>query len=60
LAGLACVSRIYTEHAIFHITERGVVVPETFGMTLEELRLRIGYPFWPHSGDESRKCLRPR
>jgi len=44
LTGLACVSRIYTEHAIFHITERGVVVAETFGVSLDELRVRIDVP----------------
>jgi acyl CoA:acetate/3-ketoacid CoA transferase beta subunit len=30
LTGVACVDRIYTEHAILHITERGVVVADTF------------------------------
>jgi 3-oxoadipate CoA-transferase beta subunit len=44
LTGLACVSRIYTDHAIFHITQRGVVVSETFGATLDELRARVDVP----------------
>jgi 3-oxoadipate CoA-transferase beta subunit len=44
LTGVACVSRVYTEHAVFHLTERGVVVAETSGMTLDELRGRIDVP----------------
>src|SRR3954462_4157501 len=41
LTGLGCVSRIYTEHALFHLTPPGVVLAETFGMSEEELRKRI-------------------
>ena len=41
LTGLACVSRVYTEHAVFHITPHGVVVAETFGTTIDELRDRL-------------------
>ena len=41
LTGVACVSRVYTECAIFHITERGVVVAETFGTTVEDLASRL-------------------
>lgn len=44
LTGVACVSRIYTEHAVFHITPRGVVVAETFGMTRDDLRARLDIP----------------
>jgi len=44
LTGVACVSRVYTEHAVFHLTERGVVVTETFGTTLDELRARMDVP----------------
>jgi 3-oxoadipate CoA-transferase beta subunit len=44
LTGLACVSRIYTEHALFHVTRRGVVVAETFGISADELRDRIDVP----------------
>jgi 3-oxoadipate CoA-transferase beta subunit len=51
LTGLACVSRIYTEHAVFHITERGVVVAETFGMSLDELRARIDVPLLAPEGE---------
>jgi 3-oxoadipate CoA-transferase beta subunit len=44
LTGLACVSRVYTEHAIFEITERGVAVAETFGTDLDELSARLAVP----------------
>jgi 3-oxoadipate CoA-transferase beta subunit len=47
LTGVACVDRIYTEHAILHITKRGVVVDETFGTSLDELRARIDVPLLP-------------
>ncbi|WP_352244536.1 3-oxoacid CoA-transferase subunit B [Actinoplanes sp. NBRC 103695] len=41
LTGLACVSRVYTELAIFHLTADGVVVPETFGIEFDELAERL-------------------
>jgi 3-oxoadipate CoA-transferase beta subunit len=44
LTGLACVSRIYTDHALFHLTERGVILAETFGISEDELRARIDVP----------------
>ena len=44
LTGLGCVSRVYTEQAIFHLTTDGVVVTETFGTTLEELAQRLDVP----------------
>lgn len=41
LTGVACVSRIYTDHAVF-VLDRGMVrVAETFGVTLAALRLRV-------------------
>jgi 3-oxoadipate CoA-transferase beta subunit len=42
LTGLACVSRIYTEHAIFHVGPGGATVVETFGSTVDDLRARLG------------------
>jgi 3-oxoadipate CoA-transferase, beta subunit len=48
LTGVGCVSRIYTEYAMFHITERGVVVADTFGMSLDDLRARIDVPLLRH------------
>jgi 3-oxoadipate CoA-transferase, beta subunit len=44
LTGVACVSRLFTHHAVFTITENGVVVNETFGLTLGELRERLDIP----------------
>ena len=42
LTGLRCVSRVYTDHAAFVITGQGVVVTETYGISLAELRQRVG------------------
>jgi 3-oxoadipate CoA-transferase beta subunit len=47
LTGLRCVSRVYTDHAIFHITADGVVVTETFGSTLADLAPRVHVPLLP-------------
>jgi 3-oxoadipate CoA-transferase beta subunit len=44
LTGVACVSRVYTDHAVFDIRDDGVHVLETFGITLEELRKRVDVP----------------
>ena len=44
LTGLACVSRVYTGHATFEITEDGVTVLETFGMTVDQLADRLAVP----------------
>jgi 3-oxoadipate CoA-transferase beta subunit len=44
LTGLACVSRIYTEHALFYLTDRGVVLAESFDLPPDELRARIDVP----------------
>jgi 3-oxoadipate CoA-transferase beta subunit len=41
LTGLACVSRIYTDLAVFEIEAGGVVVRETFGATVAELAERL-------------------
>jgi 3-oxoadipate CoA-transferase beta subunit len=41
LTGLGCVSRVYTDVATFQITSERVVVTETFGMTLAEVRVRL-------------------
>ena len=41
ITGLACVSRVYTDLAVFDITDHGVVARETFGATLDELYARL-------------------
>ena len=42
LTGVGCVSRVYTDHAVFDITRDGVAVRETYGISLAELRERVG------------------
>ena len=37
LTGRACVSRLYTDHAVFDLSHDGLTVRETFGITLDEL-----------------------
>ncbi|MBY0289927.1 MAG: 3-oxoacid CoA-transferase subunit B [Mycobacteriaceae bacterium] len=47
LTGVRCVSRVYTDHAIFAIDSadvRGVRVLETFGLSLRELGDRMSVP----------------
>ncbi|WIM99614.1 3-oxoacid CoA-transferase subunit B [Actinoplanes oblitus] len=44
LTGLRCISRVYTDLATFLITEDGVVVRETFGISIEELSSRLAVP----------------
>ncbi|TQL69418.1 3-oxoadipate CoA-transferase beta subunit [Nocardioides albertanoniae] len=41
VTGLSCVSRVYTDEAIFDLTSGEVVVVETFGSTVAELRARL-------------------
>ena len=41
LTGLACVSRVYTDYAVFDILPDGVHVLATYGITLAELRDRV-------------------
>jgi 3-oxoadipate CoA-transferase beta subunit len=44
LTGVACVSRVYTDYALFDLTADGVVVQETFGISVSELRSRVEVP----------------
>ena len=41
LTGLACVDRVYTEHAVFDLGPDGAVLRETFGCTARELMARF-------------------
>jgi 3-oxoadipate CoA-transferase, beta subunit len=42
LTGVSCVSRVYTDHAVFLLDGPGVGVRETYGISLAELRDRLG------------------
>lgn len=44
LTGKACVSRVYTDVATFHLTPEGVRVAATFGTTADELAARLDVP----------------
>jgi len=44
LTGLACVSRVYTDLAVFGIGDRGVVVRETFGVGFARLQELVDVP----------------
>jgi 3-oxoadipate CoA-transferase beta subunit len=44
LTGVACVSRVYTDLAVFLITPEGVVVRDTFGPDVAHLRELTGIP----------------
>jgi 3-oxoadipate CoA-transferase beta subunit len=41
LTGLGCVSRVYTDLAVFDITADGVTVRDTYGISREELAARL-------------------
>lgn len=42
LTGVGCVDRVYTDRAVFDVTPDGLVVRETFGTTVDELRELLG------------------
>jgi 3-oxoadipate CoA-transferase beta subunit len=44
LTGVGCVTRVYTDKAVFLTGPRGVTVRETFGCTLEELQELVPVP----------------
>jgi 3-oxoadipate CoA-transferase beta subunit len=41
LTGVGCVSRVYTDHGVFEITDEGVRVREVHGIGADELRERV-------------------
>jgi 3-oxoadipate CoA-transferase, beta subunit len=47
LTGVACVSRVYTDHGVFLLEPDGVRVRETYGITVDGLRRRTGLPLSP-------------
>ncbi|OMH34934.1 3-oxoacid CoA-transferase subunit B [Tersicoccus sp. Bi-70] len=42
LTGVGCVSRVYTEHAVFLITDEGVRVRDTFGVGFADVQRMVG------------------
>lgn len=44
LTGVGCVSRVYTDVAVFEVGADGVVVAETFGTSYDELSERLDMP----------------
>jgi 3-oxoadipate CoA-transferase beta subunit len=47
VTGVACVTRVYTPEATLLLERGSVVVRETFGTTLDELRSRVGVALEP-------------
>jgi 3-oxoadipate CoA-transferase beta subunit len=47
LTGVDCVTRVYTNEAVFLISEDGVRVRETFGTTIEELQSKMDVKLLP-------------
>ena len=47
LTGVGCVSRIYTDQAVFLVEDDGVSVRETFGTSFEELQQLVDVPLRP-------------
>jgi 3-oxoadipate CoA-transferase beta subunit len=50
LTGVGCVSRVYTDHAVFELADGAVSARETFGLSLAELADRTGLDLGPTSG----------
>ncbi len=44
LTGVGCVSRVYTDHAVFLIEPDGVVVRDLFGISFDDLQELVGVP----------------
>ena len=42
LTGVACVSRVYTDHGVFEVTDDGLRLRTAYGATPDELRVRTG------------------
>ena len=50
VTGVGCVTRVYTDKAVFLIAPDGVRVRETFGLTFEELQDLMDVPLLPAAG----------
>jgi 3-oxoadipate CoA-transferase beta subunit len=47
LTGVNCVSRVYTDHAVFALQDGQVEVVETYGVTADDLMKRLHPVSWP-------------
>jgi 3-oxoadipate CoA-transferase, beta subunit len=45
LTGLACVTRVYSDYAVFVLTDHGMVARETYGIGRNDLAERLGITF---------------
>lgn len=50
LTGAACVTRIYTDAAVFDVTAEGLAVRERFGISLPDLEEQLGMPLLTING----------
>ena len=50
LTGVGCVTRLYTDHAVFLLGPDGVRVRELYGITVEELASRLDVPLLDADG----------
>lgn len=50
LTGVACVTRVYTDRAIFDVTADGLAVTETFACSIDELRRLTGLDLIDRTG----------
>jgi|SRR6185369_9136288 len=49
LTGVGCVSRVYTDLAIFELGPNGATIRETYGITPDELQARLEIPLTPQA-----------
>lgn len=60
LTGLACVTRVYTDYAVFALAEGQVQVVETYGITVSDLAERLDVSLGPsHPERGARPSLHP-
>lgn len=55
LTGVECVNRIYTDRAVFEVTDAGLAVLDLFGSTFEELREMTGLNLIDSTNEENKQ-----
>jgi len=53
LTGVGCVDKVFTDHAVLAITDEGLVVEETFGISYDDLAARLDVPLVDGTGQRS-------